>query len=228
MRSRSEMSPRIVDAPEFPSAHRWPVTLRYHQLILSPFHPRDLSEVVEVRNRNTSWLGPWDPTSPTLPEQTVTAAARVRASWRQARRGMGLPWLVRWVEAGRQPVIGQCTVSNIVHGSVQSATIGYWIDQAYAGRSITVAAVALAADYAWTTLGLHRIEICVRPENRASLRVVEKLGFRHEGHRARYIHIAGDWRDHEAFVLTAEEVPQGLLSRVPKQVVGHSIHTDHP
>jgi ribosomal-protein-alanine N-acetyltransferase len=57
------------------------------------------------------------------------------------------------------------------------------------------------------------MEICIRPENGPSLRVVEKLGFRYEGLRRRYIHINGDWRDHFCFALTVEEVPGGVLRR---------------
>ena len=57
------------------------------------------------------------------------------------------------------------------------------------------------------------MEICIRPENQASLRVVEKLGFRYEGLRRRFIHIAGDWRDHHAFALVREDVPEGVLAR---------------
>jgi len=64
-------------------------------------------------------------------------------------------------------------------------------------------------------MGLHRIEICIRPENKASRRVAEKLGFRHEGYRERYIHIAGEWRDHEVYALTREEVRRPLLTRIP-------------
>jgi ribosomal-protein-alanine N-acetyltransferase len=57
------------------------------------------------------------------------------------------------------------------------------------------------------------MEICIRPENAKSLRVVEKLGFRYEGLKRRYIHINGDWRDHFCFALVAEEVPAGVLRR---------------
>ena len=57
------------------------------------------------------------------------------------------------------------------------------------------------------------MEICIRPENHPSLRVVEKLGFRYEGLRRRFIHINGEWRDHFAFALVAEEVPRGVLRR---------------
>ena len=60
---------------------------------------------------------------------------------------------------------------------------------------------------------LHRIEIAIRPENAASLRVVEKLGFRPEGVRPRYLHIDGDWRDHLVFALNAEEAGEGLVRR---------------
>ena len=71
--------------------------------------------------------------------------------------------------------------------------------------------VALAADYCWQVLQLHRVEIAIRPENAPSLRVVEKLGFREEGLRPRFLHIDGDWRDHRVFALNREEVPAGGL-----------------
>ena len=92
-----------------------------------------------------------------------------------------------------------------------SATAGYWIDERVAGRGIVPTAVALATDYCFSGLGLHRMEINIRPENAASLRVVEKLGFRDEGIRERYMHIDGKWCDHRTFALVAEDVPFGLL-----------------
>mgnify|MGYP003410159271 FL=1 len=82
----------------------------------------------------------------------------------------------------------------------------------------------MGADYCFFTLGMHRLEINLRPENAASRRVVEKLGFRPEGLRERYLHIDGDWRDHLTYALTAEEVPGGLLNRLRAgaQVRGHA------
>jgi ribosomal-protein-alanine N-acetyltransferase len=76
------------------------------------------------------------------------------------------------------------------------------------------AAVALATDYCFRTMRLHRVEIHIRPENTPSLRVVEKLGFRYEGVRPRFLHIDGDWRDHRSFALHAEEVPEGMWARL--------------
>ena len=83
------------------------------------------------------------------------------------------------------------------------------MSERFAGRGITTTSVALATDVCFDEMRLHRMEICIRPENQASLRVVEKLGFRYEGLRRRFIHINGDWRDHYAFALTREDVPEG-------------------
>jgi len=111
-------------------------------------------------------------------------------------------------------VVGQLNVANILYGSVSSATIGYWITKSAAGRSIVPVSVAIAIDYLFGDLGLHRVEIDIRPENTASLRVVEKLGLRQEGTKERFIHIDGQWRDHHIFAITTEELTGSLLSRV--------------
>jgi [ribosomal protein S5]-alanine N-acetyltransferase len=127
-----------------------------------------------------------------------------------------LPWLVFFEDESnhsRPRLAGQLTVSGIVGGSASWGQIGYWIDQRLAGHGIIPTAVALAVDYCFQVMSLHRIEIAIRPENTKSLRVVAKLGFRPEGLRPRYLHIDGDWRDHLVFALNAEEVPEGLLQR---------------
>jgi ribosomal-protein-alanine N-acetyltransferase len=71
----------------------------------------------------------------------------------------------------------------------------------------------MAVDHCFFVAGLHRVEVNIRPENRASVRVVEKLGLRLEGTRSQFLHIDGDWRDHLSFAVTVEEVPRGLLRR---------------
>jgi ribosomal-protein-alanine N-acetyltransferase len=133
----------------------------------------------------------------------------IRGLLQHSRAGSGLPFVIEC----KDEVAGQLNVSSIMYGSLASATIGYWVSERFAGRGLTPTAVALATDYCFFQLGLHRMEICIRPENAPSLRVVEKLGFRYEGLRRRFIHIDGDWRDHFCFGLTVEEVPQGVLRR---------------
>jgi ribosomal-protein-alanine N-acetyltransferase len=109
---------------------------------------------------------------------------------------------------------GQVTVNNIVRGSAQFASIGYWLDRGYAGRGVMPLAVALVIDHCFTTARLHRVEIAIRPENSNSLRVVEKLGLKEYGYAPRFLHIDGDWRDHRLYAVTVEEAPDGLVARL--------------
>ena len=134
----------------------------------------------------------------------------------EARAGRAMPFVVEY--QGR--LVGQLTVGGIAWGSLRAAHVGYWVDREVAGRGIIPTAVALASDHCWSGLGLHRVEINIRPENTASCRVVEKLGFRVEGVRPRYLHIDGDWRDHITYALHSEEVPGGLRPSVGRLQAG--------
>jgi ribosomal-protein-alanine N-acetyltransferase len=183
-------------------------TLRHDEVTLRPLRVRDARALEVALQENRGWLRRWEATVPRPVERWDTRAG-IRALLAQARAGGGLPFVVEY--EGR--LVGQVNVSNMTYGSLSSATLGYWIVQDVAGHGITPTAVALATDHCFGTLGMHRMEICIRPENGPSLRVVEKLGFRYEGLRRRYIHIDGDWRDHFAFALTTDEVPYGVLLR---------------
>jgi ribosomal-protein-alanine N-acetyltransferase len=128
---------------------------------------------------------------------------------REARQGLALPWVVTY----DGQFVGQLTVGSIIWGSARSGQVGYWIDEAAAGRGVIPTVLAMALDHCFLVVGLHRVEASIRPENHASRRVVEKLGFREEGLRRRYLHIDGAWRDHLCYALTAEDARGGLLVR---------------
>lgn len=157
---------------------------------------------------NRSWLQRWEATIPGG-ATGIDMRLSIRRLLQQYRDGGGYPFVMLY----NGEIAGQLNVWGVARGSLCSATIGYWVSERFAGHGITPTAVALATDACFSEYGLHRMEICIRPENAASLRVVQKLGFRYEGFRRRFIHIDGDWRDHYAFALTREDVPEGVLSR---------------
>jgi [ribosomal protein S5]-alanine N-acetyltransferase len=163
-----------------------------------------------VRARNADWLRRWEATTPPEGAGVPATYAQMLRRWRRdARAGLMLPFVVTY----RERFVGQCTVAGITYGAARTATVGYWVDQAIAGQGVMPTALALAVDHCFDVLRLHRIEVNVRPENKASRRVVEKLGFREEGLRPRMLHIDGAWRDHLSYALTVEEVPGGLVRR---------------
>ena len=190
----------------------WPAQLAYGPVRLRPLRLRDAGEWRIARLTDRDWLEPWEATTPGV----VTAddlghgyIDSIRVLRREARLGLAYPFALELDEH----FSGQITVGAITRGSVNSAYVGYWIVRRYAGRGIMPTALALVVDHCFGDGGLHRIEANIRPENAASRRVVEKLGFRPEGTRQRYIHIAGGWRDHLSYALTVEDVSGGLLHR---------------
>jgi ribosomal-protein-alanine N-acetyltransferase len=195
------------------AAPGWPTVLRDGPISLRALRMRDAPAWVESRRFNTEWLRPWEATPPggpsTFGSSTAVFTAMTRRLRSEARHGTALPFTI--LHAGE--LVGQLTVNGLVRGSLHSAHIGYWVDRRVAGRGVMPTAVALVVDHCFGPVGLHRVEINIRPENTASRRVVEKLGFREEGLRERYLHIAGDWRDHLTFALVREDVPDGLLRR---------------
>lgn len=191
----------------------WPVTLECGDIVLRPIRYRDRKEWMAVRSRNSEWLAPWEASNPAPGGALPDYRQMVRSLNAQAAQGTALPFVIAERRPDRRDpaIAGQLTVSSIVWGSAMMATLGYWVDKSCAGRGIAPTAVAMATDYCFGSLGLHRMEINIRPENGPSLRVVEKLGFRDEGYRPRFLHINGEWADHRTFALTSEEVPDGLL-----------------
>jgi [ribosomal protein S5]-alanine N-acetyltransferase len=195
----------------------WPATLTEPDLLelpvsLRPVRVKDAAVWRDTRVRNAVWLRPWEPTNPETPLYRSSLGpyvAMARTMRREARQALTIPWVVTY--GGR--FVGQLTVGSIVWGSARSAQVGYWVDEAYAGRGITPTALAMAMDHCFFIVGLHRVEATIRPENHASRRVVEKLGFREEGLRRRSLHIDGAWRDHLCYAMTAEEAEGGLRAR---------------
>lgn len=194
---------------------RWPVRLTTgvgsDTVTLRPLGYSDVEAWRSARQRNAAWLIPWDATVPPGADaRPTTFHALVWRLHRQARRGTTYPFAVDV----NGTFAGQVTVNNIVRGSAQFASIGYWLDREFAGRGVMPRAVAMVIDHCFGAVGLHRIEIAIRPENSNSLRIVEKLGIREIGYAPRFLHIDGAWRDHRIYAITVEECRDGMLARL--------------
>ena len=182
--------------------------LTHGDISLRIIRHRDAKTIERLVLSNREWLRPWEATNPHGPT-SFDFKAQIRSLLRALENSEGIPFVIVY----KDEIVGQLNVANILHGSVSSCVIGYWIAPEVAGLGITPTAVALAMDYMFKVVGIHRVEIDIRPENEASIRVVEKLGLRYEGLKENYIHINNDWRDHYVFALTSDEVSSGVLNR---------------
>lgn len=175
------------------------------RVLLRPLVGDDFAQWREVRRRNVDWLTKWEPQRPAgqsdPAEDPRAFSARCSARKREREVGTGYGFGVFAEGALR----GEMNLSSVQRGPLQSCYLGYWIDEAVAGRGYTPEALVVAARFAFETLGLHRIQAAIVPRNAASLRVAEKLGLRNEGLAERYLEINGVWEDHFRFAMTAEE-----------------------
>lgn len=188
-----------------------PLRVRVGSVALRPVRLRDGAEWSSIRVRDEAHLAPWEPTMPGTWAQRHSSAEWPGRWWllrSAARRGTAMPFAITL--DGR--LAGHVMIGNVVREPLLSAYLGYWCERRVTGAGVTTAAVALAVDHCLGAAGLHRLEATVRPENVASRRVLEKVGFREEGLFRRYLDVDGAWRDHLCFAITAEEVPVGGLA----------------
>jgi ribosomal-protein-alanine N-acetyltransferase len=173
---------------------------------LRPLKASDWDQWHEVRVRSRDWLEPWEPFGEpgTADPVSDTDAFKARCgAWERQRHfddayGFGI-----FLRKGR--FIGEVRLGSLQRGPFQSANVGYWIDEAEAGRGYMPEAVVLVIRFAFEDLGLHRVEAAIVPRNKASRRVTEKIGLRDEGTSDRFLQIRGVWEDHVRYAITAEE-----------------------
>lgn len=175
------------------------------RLVLRPLVVTDFPAWREVRRRNDEWLTKWEPTRPSGAPDVIEDrdAFGVRCSARQRERQLGIGYGFGIFVDGS--FCGEINLSSVQRGPFQSASVGYWIDEAQAGNSYVPEALVVLARHAFEELLLHRIEIAIIPRNMASRRVVEKLAIREEGIARWFLEINGVWEDHVRFGLTIED-----------------------
>lgn len=164
--------------------------------MIRPVRPEDAEELAALYRANREFLAPFEPVRPA---EFFTAEGQRARLLRQLGDDTH-PFAILDGEA----IAGTINLFHIVRESLQSATIGYWIDQERNGRGLATSAVADVVAYAFGQLDLHRVEAATLVENVPSQRVLEKAGFERIGVARRFLRINGDWRDFVLFQRVAD------------------------
>ncbi len=178
-------------------------------VVLRPPRAGDYADWREVRAASRPFLQPWEPTWPSDDLSRAAYRRLLSAYARDREAGAAHPFFV--FRAADEALSGGITLSNIRRGVAQMGSVGYWCGRPYARQGLTLSALRTLTDFAFHTLGLHRLEAACIPENGPSRSLLAKAGFVEEGRAQAYLKINGNWRDHVLF---------GLVS--PVQVRGAS------
>lgn len=160
---------------------------------------KDASALLELEKRNRSFFSSYaaerQATFYTLKQQKK----RVKNFCKQAKKDEGYFFVVTKSET--KQIIGLLMITEVLRGNLQSAWLGYFLDEAQNGRGYMREAVKQVLAYCFERLRLHRIEAGVMPANHRSMRVLENSGFQKEGLARQNVKIEGVWQDHYTFAI---------------------------
>jgi len=163
----------------------------------------DFAEWSRLRAASRAFLEPWEPR---WPEDDLTRTAfrhRIRRYDSDRETGVALPLFVCKKSNGH--IVGGVTLGSIKRGVAESCSLGYWMGEQYAGKSLMSDALRGLLPHVFDRMRLHRIEAACIPDNERSQRLLEKVGFQREGYLNGYLKINGAWRDHLLYALIAED-----------------------
>jgi ribosomal-protein-alanine N-acetyltransferase len=168
------------------------VTLRTPQM-------SDYPAWAELRAASRDFLTPWEPLWAADELSRSSFRRRVRHYLRDLREDMGYALFIFSNADGA--LVGGLTLCNVRRGVTQACTLGYWTGAPYARQGYMTAAVRAVIPFVFDSLELHRLEAACLPSNIASIKLLERTGFGHEGLARRYLRINGVWQDHLLYAL---------------------------
>ncbi len=174
-------------------------TLETTRLRLRHFTDADLALFMAYRNdpevaKYQGWEGISEPEARAFIQEQKEVQPGMPGQWFQIA--------VELKETGM--LVGDCALKSEEHDERQ-AEIGYTLSRAYQGRGIASEAVSCVLEYAFVTLGLHRVIAITDCENAASVALLERLGLRREGHFRQNVWFKGKWGDEYLYAMLQEE-----------------------
>jgi len=164
----------------------------------------DVDVVLEYYEKNRSFLKPWEPLRPDgfYCKEMQTMSLKLDSTSME-RGEMVRYWLFT---KDTNQLIGTVALTNIIRGVFKSCFMGYKLSQGYVGMGYMSEALEKIIVLAFEEMKLHRIEANIMPRNAASIKLINKLGFKEEGISLKYLKINGKWEDHSRYALINEHL----------------------
>lgn len=170
------------------------------RLILRLLEESDAPARLDYYKRNQNFFQPF---MPEMPHDFCTfeyQLERIKINNGLSRKDSEFRYFV-FKKDDPEKIIGNVSISHIIRGVLQSAFLGYSIDENENGKGIATEAIKKIIELSFGEIKLHRLEANVIPSNIASLRILEKLNFTKEGFSKDYCEINGKWEDHFRYAI---------------------------
>jgi [ribosomal protein S5]-alanine N-acetyltransferase len=173
--------------------------LRTERLLLREFRPEDEDGIYAYAS---------DPEVVRFADWGPSDVSTIRANLQRRLKEQEI-WPRNSVQAAVELVSDSCLIGimriTIVDEANRTADFGYTFNRLYWNKGYATEAAQALLGVAFSDLNLHRVWATCDVRNRASWRVMEKLGMRREGHFKKDIFQKGEWRDSYLYAILAEE-----------------------
>ena len=171
-------------------------------------HPQmsDFPDWAALRELSRSFLEPWEPLWPADDLTRSAFRRRLKRYAEDQRTDQAYSFLVFRTDG--DVLAGGVTLSNVRRGVAQAASVGYWMGRPHARLGVMSRALRALIPFSYNHLRLHRLEAACITTNAASIRLLEKSGFRREGYARQYLCINGMWQDHLLYARLRDDPPQ--------------------
>ena len=170
---------------------------------IRPLTIEDAPALATAYLRNRAHLAPWDPERPRQFYSGAGQAAHIAERLSLQEQGL---FVNHVLVAPDGDIVGRANIQNIVRGTMQGGTLGYWVDRDHLRRGLARAAVEFLGGHA-LELGLHRLEAGTMVDNVPSQRVLEACGYEQYGVAPQLLFLNGAWRDHVLFQKVLHDRP---------------------
>jgi ribosomal-protein-serine acetyltransferase len=154
-------------------------------------HRKLYQSVEEARSFLEPWL-PWVPFNDS-PEASLRYAEACELDW---DNGAAIRFALRL--RNKPELVGVVTLESCV-SLHRSCDLGYWLHPKQTGRGLMTEACEAVIDFAFSTMGVHRIRCAAADNNLPSQKVIERLGFQREGIAREAERVCGRWASHLVF-----------------------------
>jgi ribosomal-protein-alanine N-acetyltransferase len=177
--------------------------IRTSNLILRAPQAGDYAAWSLLRMESRDFLTPWEPVWNEDDLTRTSFRLRVKRAAREIAADEAYSLFV--LDARTDALLGGLTLGLVRRGVAQACTLGYWMGARHAGKGHMSEAVRGALRFAFQDLALHRVEAACLPSNEPSRRLLERVGFLHEGLARSYLRINGAWADHLLYAALASD-----------------------
>ena len=155
---------------------------------------KDFESWVNLRKKSEDFLSKWEPERDRNFYSMTLFKSRVKWAKKKFNEKKVIHAFIFRQDDGL--LIGAITLDNVRRGPAQSASIGYWLGEPFQKKGYMFEVVKALIFYVFKNFDLSRLEAATLPENQASRRLLEKVGFKYEGVSQSYLQISGRWRNH--------------------------------